>query len=326
MATNYCKCDLSSLDFSIRDIVIQQVPFIYHGYNTARRLELDLLKIIDKNGFTNKWGYIHHCKLHMDPKANKQTVFLRFCNTKVHEEVIDILDGMNWPTETNNKLKFIFNRKITKPHQAQNRERLICRNASTQTEMTSNSITTQTEVNFTNRSIQTDETSLLIKVDNSSNQACKSLEDPVYKVLNLIDFDGEQVLDKYDPLRIESKAKNDPILNIEYKGFSESIFFSKPEKTVRTTDFKCGPIDPSKIKKNPSDMLITKDEFERLCKADTLEAWTRYDWDALVGLREVRAKDGSICGYSRKELEADDTTLVDLFSVSSSFILLDQEE
>ncbi|CAF0764836.1 unnamed protein product [Brachionus calyciflorus] len=57
-------------------------------------------------------------------------------------------------------------------------------------------------------------------------------------------------------------------------------------------------MDPSKIKRNPLDMLITKDEFERLSQADSLEAWTRYDGNELVGLREVRAEDGSICGQN----------------------------
>ncbi|CAF1053733.1 unnamed protein product [Brachionus calyciflorus] len=67
MATNYCTCNSNNLNLVKKDIIISKLAFIYHGYDSARRLELDLLWYIDN--YKLDWGSIHHCKLHIDEKA-----------------------------------------------------------------------------------------------------------------------------------------------------------------------------------------------------------------------------------------------------------------
>lgn len=130
---NHCTCDLDNLDLTKKDIVISRVPFKYHKYESNQQIELFILNKMDQNNY--QLGNIHHFKLHVDPSAETQIIFLRFCNPSVPEEVIKTLNGIEWPKGTRHHLQLRFNRAYTRAHQARHRERLEFRNASVQTEI-----------------------------------------------------------------------------------------------------------------------------------------------------------------------------------------------
>ncbi|CAF1061686.1 unnamed protein product [Brachionus calyciflorus] len=61
-------------------------------------------------------------------------MFLRFCDPSCHEQVIEELNGVEWPVGYGKHLNFEFNRNYTRQHHLLARERYVIRDACTQTD------------------------------------------------------------------------------------------------------------------------------------------------------------------------------------------------
>lgn len=335
MATNFCTCDLNNLNLAKKDIIVSKVPLIYHGYDSARKLELDILWYIDN--YNLDWGTIHHCKLHVDEKAATAVIFLRFCNPDVHERVIAEMNRIEWPAKSNNTLRFEFNRKYTKLHQALNRERLTNRNAETQTQLPY-SLEYQPKITQVQCNVGTQTENFAAQSLGSQNLAAPTLAAHSLAEIDLIDLNYDDSHDKYEPL----KAAQSSSATLNYLKFTSNEF--KPTLTVNSNvaidwtvkqnvvaevNTNKVKLEASKIKKNPLDDIISVAEFKKMLEGGDKEAWTRNDWDNMIGLKEVFDSDGSVLGYSSSEstefikIEATNRTAenFDLFSESSSVIL-----
>lgn len=334
MATNYCNCDLNNLNLSIKDIVISKVPLVYHGYDSARRLELDLLSYIDD--FKLDWGTIHHCKLHVDEKAATAVIFLRFCNPDVHGRVIAEMNGIEWPAKSQNTLRFEFNRKYTKLHQAKNRERLINRNAQTKTEP----MHSQPKIDKVLCDVATQTEPFLAATTQAvPTQAASTLAAHTLIEMDLIDLNYDDYNDKFTPIKAAQSIPS----TLSCLDFLSSEFTPKPDvspilasefiaKHVLEVNMTINKIklEADKIKKNPLDDIVSIAEFKRMLEEGDKEAWTRNDWDNMIGLKEVFDNDGSVLGYSRSEsteyVEIEEVNKkeekLDVFSESSSIILI----
>lgn len=122
MPMNHCKFNLDNINLTRKDIVISiRVPYKYFQGEIKQHMDIAILKQMACHN--NQLGDIDR-KLHYDPKADTQIMFLQFCNTDVHEDVIKELNVMEWPKSTKHYLYFRFNSIYTLSHQARNREKL----------------------------------------------------------------------------------------------------------------------------------------------------------------------------------------------------------
>ena len=111
-------------------------------------MEADIITYQTDNHFN--WGPVHHAKVlySRDSRySSTKVLFLRFCDTSCHEEVIAELNGVEWPVGYGRFSRMEFNRNYTQPHQILARERYFHRDAATQTE----SIITATTSTITSR-------------------------------------------------------------------------------------------------------------------------------------------------------------------------------
>ena len=363
MATYYCTCDLDHLNLSKKDIVISRIPLIYHGNDSARRIELDLLSYMDD--YKLDWGNIHHCKLHVDEIAPTAVIFLRFCNPDVHGRVIAEMNGIEWPAKTGNSLRFEFNRKYTMLHQAKSRERLAFHNAQTQTELLESLVTPETKQQ-SKCDIETQTENTIVAVEKNRDDYFSNIKSPsqldeelaaISTDINLIDLDSEFTFDKYTPLKNTCQplaaptffddilkcendllAKKEPTLyskenlaaeNIENTGqnLDNSSFSSSKIETLDVKSSSSLNIESSKftiksekIKQNPLDRILSKEEFETIVGGDMF--WDRNTWDQLIGLEEVKDHTGSTIGYKKGATTVESSDF-EQFSESSSFVLVD---
>lgn len=146
-----CECDLNNLNPADlnRDIFVSNVSLEAFGRYTGQALEADIITYQTDNRFN--WGPVHHAKVLYSRNSRysaTKVLFLRFCDTSCHDQVIAELNGVEWPVGYGRTLYMEFNRNYTQPHQILARERYFHRNAATQTESiitaTTSTITSKT--------------------------------------------------------------------------------------------------------------------------------------------------------------------------------------
>ncbi|RMZ97679.1 hypothetical protein BpHYR1_033446 [Brachionus plicatilis] len=132
-----CACDLSNIKEinKNRDIFISNVSLAAYGRHTGQAFEADIITFQTDNNLN--CGPVHHAKVlysRDDPHSSTKVMFLRFCDPSCHEQVINKLNGVEWPIGSGKYLNFEFNRNFTQQHHLLARERYVNRDAATQTD------------------------------------------------------------------------------------------------------------------------------------------------------------------------------------------------
>ncbi|CAF0912916.1 unnamed protein product [Brachionus calyciflorus] len=129
-----CNCDLNEITGPSRDIFVTNVSIQKFGRRTGERFIIHMTDYILKNNLP--WGPVHHAKVLLSkdsPNSTTKVMFLRFCNPECHADVIEDLNGIEWPVGLGRHLRMEFNRTFTQTHQLLSRERLQFKDMATQT-------------------------------------------------------------------------------------------------------------------------------------------------------------------------------------------------
>ena len=102
-------CNMTQLTCPSSDIFVTNVSIMEYGGFTSDYFKDDLIEFMRVNGLN--WGPIHHAKVLIsndNPNASTRVMFLRFCDTSCHEEVIREINGIEWPGGSGRFLRFEF--------------------------------------------------------------------------------------------------------------------------------------------------------------------------------------------------------------------------